>query len=135
MKNNKHNIIIGIQIILIIILIIKIFSLSINTNCQVCTPNKPKIIFLYDSNKLLTTDIINNIWINIVNNYKKQNTITFIDLDIDKNNAYNNNLDILPTIFYIDYDNNIILKYPSNQELTYSNLNDFIINSFGSYYH
>jgi hypothetical protein len=135
MQNNKHNIIIGIQLILFIILMIKIFSLSINNNYQVCIPNKPKILFLYDSTKLLTTDIINNIWINIVNNYKKQNTLTFIDIDIYKNNAYTNNLDVLPTIFYIDYDNNIILKYPSNQELTYNNLNNFIINSFGSYHH
>lgn len=134
MQNNKYNIIIGIQIILIVILIIKIFTFS-NNNYQVCLPNKPKVIFLYDSNKLLTTDIINNVWTYIINNYKKQNTITFIDIDIDKNNAYTNTLDILPTIYYIDYNNNIILKYPQNLELTYNNLNDFIINSFGSYFH
>jgi hypothetical protein len=132
MQNNKYIIIIGIQLILIIILIIKIYFIISNNNCQICNTNKPKIIFLYNSNKLLTTDIINNVWNAIINNYKKQNSITFIDIDINKNDVYNNIIDVLPTIFYVDYDNNIILKYPANLELTYSNLNNFIINSYGS---
>lgn len=116
-----------------ILIVLIIYDYFHTTNDLVCKPtNKPKLLFLHNSNNELYSNFITNIYSPIKSKYEKNKNIELISIDISNDNKYLDNSNYLPQIYFLDYDTNTILLFPNNTQLNYVNLDNFITNSYST---
>lgn len=126
----KYNYFVLFIVIVLILCILIVYDYLYTIHETACiSKNKLKFVFLYNSSNKISLDFISNLYTPIKLKYEKNQNMNFVLIDVINNKKYIDNINSLPQIYFIDYDRDTMLIFPANQELNYTNLNNFIINS------